>query len=136
MACKTHATLAGSDGCSRSVPKPKLANGLLVKQLSTQLFAYTTAALQDKRHILEGCSRIVPSLRDAEVVADWAGLRPYRQRVRIELEHKQVFPAFVSPETPQFGFDGLQHGLDEMFSSWLSSAGFASPCSKFPETDC
>lgn len=54
---------------------------------------YKAAMLQEKQQILEGCSRIVPSLRDAEVVADWAGLRPYRQRVRIELEHKQVLSA-------------------------------------------
>ena len=57
--------------------------------------AHARSAIQDKRQILEGCSTIVPSLKNAEVVADWAGLRPYRQRVRIELEHKQVFPAFL-----------------------------------------
>ena len=78
------------EGCSRSVPNLELTNVLVVNQLSTQLFAYMTAAMQHKCQILEGCSRIVPSLRDAEVVADWAGLRPYRQQVRIELEHKQV----------------------------------------------
>lgn len=52
--------------------------------------------MQDKDNILEGCSRIVPSLRNAEVVADWAGLRPYRQRVRLELEHKQVQSPLLS----------------------------------------
>lgn len=33
---------------------------------------------------------MVPSLRHAEVVADWAGLRPARERVLISLEHHQV----------------------------------------------
>ena len=28
----------------------------------------------------------MPSLRDAEVISDWAGLRPYRESLRIELE--------------------------------------------------
>jgi glycine/D-amino acid oxidase-like deaminating enzyme len=52
--------------------------------------ASVRGCLQDKQRILEGCYRILPSLREAEVVADWAGLRPYREPVRIELEHVQV----------------------------------------------
>ena len=43
--------------------------------------------MQDKQHILEGCCRILPSLRDAEMISDWAGLRPYREPLRVELEH-------------------------------------------------
>ena len=46
--------------------------------------------MQDKQRILDGCCRILPSLREAEVVADWAGLRPYREPVRLELEQIQV----------------------------------------------
>lgn len=42
--------------------------------------------VQDKQRILEGCCRILPSLRNAEIVSDWAGLRPYREPLRIELE--------------------------------------------------
>ena len=42
--------------------------------------------VQDKQRILEGCCRILPSLRDAEIISDWAGLRPYREPLRVELE--------------------------------------------------
>ena len=28
----------------------------------------------------------MPSLRDAEIISDWAGLRPYREPLRVELE--------------------------------------------------
>ena len=42
--------------------------------------------VQDKQRILEGCCRILPSLRNAEIISDWAGLRPYREPLRIELE--------------------------------------------------
>lgn len=45
---------------------------------------------QDKQRILEGCCQLVPSLKHAQVVADWAGLRPARDRVRLELEYHQV----------------------------------------------
>ena len=46
--------------------------------------------LQDKQRILEGCCQLVPSLKRAQVVSDWAGLRPARDRVRLELEFHQV----------------------------------------------
>lgn len=46
--------------------------------------------LQDKQRILEGCCQIVPSLKHAKVVSDWAGLRPARDRVRLELDFHQV----------------------------------------------
>ena len=47
-------------------------------------------AVQDKQRILEGCCQLVPSLKHAQVVADWAGLRPARDRVRLELDYHQV----------------------------------------------
>lgn len=46
--------------------------------------------LQDRQRILEGCCQIVPSLKHAKVVSDWAGLRPARDRVRLELDFHQV----------------------------------------------
>lgn len=56
--------------------------------------------VQDKQRILEGCCELVPSLKHAQVVADWAGLRPARDRVRLELEHHQVqLPACHPPGT-------------------------------------
>lgn len=43
-------------------------------------------SVQDKQRILEGCCRILPSLRSAEIISDWAGLRPYREPLCIKLE--------------------------------------------------
>lgn len=46
--------------------------------------------LQDKQRILAGCCQLLPSLKHAKVVSDWAGLRPARERVRLELAFHQV----------------------------------------------
>ncbi len=47
-------------------------------------------AMQDRERIMEGCCKMVPSLRHAEVVSEWAGLRPARDRVLVSLEYQQV----------------------------------------------
>lgn len=61
----------------------------------------TTVSEEDTHHILEGCCKLVPSLRHAEVVSDWAGLRPARDRVRISLEkHKVINPWGTSKMLP------------------------------------
>ena len=52
--------------------------------------AQVRGMLQDKQRILEGCCQILPSLKHAKVVSDWAGLRPARDRVRLELDFHQV----------------------------------------------
>lgn len=43
----------------------------------------------DRNHILEGCYDLLPSLRSAEIVNEWVGLRPGREEVRIEVEKLQ-----------------------------------------------
>ena len=48
--------------------------------------------MQDSARIMENVCKIVPSLRDAKVVREWVGLRPYREPVRLELEHHEVPP--------------------------------------------
>jgi glycine/D-amino acid oxidase-like deaminating enzyme len=40
----------------------------------------------DSQHVLRGCCQVLPSLARAEVVQAWAGLRPARSRVRLELD--------------------------------------------------
>ncbi len=55
--------------------------------------------LQDKERILEGSCKMVPSLRHAEVVSDWAGLRPSRDRLLISLEHQQVCAIYHCVQT-------------------------------------
>ncbi len=46
--------------------------------------------MQDSARIMENVCKIVPSLRDAKVVQEWVGLRPYREPVRLELQHHEV----------------------------------------------
>lgn len=52
-----------------------------------------------REHIQDTAANIIPEVRDAEVTWAWAGLRPYRDEVRLELvegaEPPPVFPAPV-----------------------------------------
>jgi len=41
---------------------------------------------------MENVCKMVPSLRGAKVVQEWVGLRPYREPVRLELNHHKVQP--------------------------------------------
>uniref|UniRef100_UPI00358FEA70 D-amino-acid oxidase n=1 Tax=Myxine glutinosa TaxID=7769 RepID=UPI00358FEA70 len=41
---------------------------------------------EDRKYIWEGCCKLVPSLRNARVVDEWAGLRPCRSSIRLERE--------------------------------------------------
>lgn len=46
--------------------------------------------LQDKEVILNNVCKLVPSLKHAKSVRDWVGLRPYREPVRLQLDHHEV----------------------------------------------
>lgn len=39
---------------------------------------------EDRRHIFEGCLKLNPSVKHAEIVKDMVGLRPGRTEVRLE----------------------------------------------------
>ncbi|XP_065210067.1 D-aspartate oxidase [Planococcus citri] len=41
----------------------------------------------DSMSIIERCSEIVPSLKDANVLSEWVGLRPHRNVIRLEAEN-------------------------------------------------
>lgn len=41
---------------------------------------------EDRENILEGCYKILPSLKKAEIVSEWVGLRPGRSTPRLEQE--------------------------------------------------
>lgn len=40
----------------------------------------------DRRNIWEGCLELLPSLKDATILRDWVGLRPYRPTPRVDRE--------------------------------------------------
>lgn len=40
----------------------------------------------DRDYIWETCTTVLPGLKDAKVIEDWVGLRPFRQPIRIEAE--------------------------------------------------
>jgi glycine/D-amino acid oxidase-like deaminating enzyme len=42
----------------------------------------------DRERILEGCTRLIPSLADAVIQEDWVGLRPGRTTLRLEIDAK------------------------------------------------
>lgn len=46
----------------------------------------TDVTESDRKRILDGCSRLIPSLREAEVLEEWTGLRPSRPTIRLEKE--------------------------------------------------
>ncbi|CAF3601265.1 unnamed protein product [Adineta steineri] len=46
----------------------------------------TTVDLNDKDGIWQRCLRLCPSLAQAEILWDWAGLRPNREPIRVETE--------------------------------------------------
>lgn len=40
--------------------------------------------VDDRRHIYEGCLKLNPTIKDAEIIKDVVGLRPGRTQVRLE----------------------------------------------------
>ncbi|GIL93427.1 hypothetical protein Vretimale_6075 [Volvox reticuliferus] len=62
-----------------------------------------TVSAEDKRRILDGCCRLLPSLRRARVVADWVGLRPGRTSLRLELQREGVRQGAGSSGSPGGG---------------------------------
>lgn len=42
--------------------------------------------IEDREHILEKCSKLIPELKNAEIIEDMVGLRPGRSEVRLEKE--------------------------------------------------
>jgi D-amino-acid oxidase len=48
----------------------------------------TTTRASETATILAAACKLFPSLRTAEVVKEWAGLRPGRSKIRLELERR------------------------------------------------
>ncbi|XP_033737461.1 D-aspartate oxidase-like [Pecten maximus] len=44
----------------------------------------------DRDLIWNGCCKLLPSLKKAEVLEEWVGLRPQRTRIRVELDRKHT----------------------------------------------
>ncbi|XP_039758230.1 D-amino-acid oxidase isoform X1 [Pararge aegeria] len=43
---------------------------------------------EDTDFVLNGCSQLIPGLKNAELITQWAGLRPGRESVRLEAEQR------------------------------------------------
>ena len=55
----------------------------------------TTPDPKTREEILRKCSDMFPTLRGAEVVGEWACLRPAREEVRLELENPGASPSVI-----------------------------------------
>ena len=44
------------------------------------------ARIEDREYILEKCIKLIPELKNAEIIEDMVGLRPGRSEVRLEKE--------------------------------------------------
>ena len=55
----------------------------------------TTPDPKTREEILRKCSDMLPTLRGAEVVGEWACLRPAREEVRLELENPGASPSVI-----------------------------------------
>ncbi len=42
--------------------------------------------LHDEAGIMERCCKLLPNLKNAEIIKTWVGLRPYRDQVRVEFD--------------------------------------------------
>ena len=54
-----------------------------------------TPRKEEREGILARCTAAIPSLAAAEVVAEWVGLRPGRNSVRLEVESRNGLPPIV-----------------------------------------
>jgi len=50
----------------------------------------TTPTADVTKRIIEGCIALEPSLKEAELICEWVGLRPGRTQLRVEREDKTV----------------------------------------------
>ncbi len=80
----------GEQAPNRRQAEPSGARGAGCAQVlggTTQAGDWDTSPREeDSRYVLRGCCQVLPSLAGAEVVQVWAGLRPARSSVRLELD--------------------------------------------------
>lgn len=66
----------------------------------------TTPRAAEREAILERCSAVVPSLRAADVVGEWVGVRPGRPSVRLESERVHYADGKASVVVHNYGHGG------------------------------
>ncbi|GAX76693.1 hypothetical protein CEUSTIGMA_g4139.t1 [Chlamydomonas eustigma] len=64
------------------------------------------SSIQDRKHIFEGCCRLIPSIAQAEVLEEWVGLRPGRSSLRLEVEIMDVGEGGRKPVVHCYGHGG------------------------------
>lgn len=61
---------------------------------------------EDREGILSACIKLLPSLQHAKPITDWAGLRPSRSEVRLELEDYKFDSNKSMPVIHNYGHSG------------------------------
>ncbi|XP_056152118.1 D-aspartate oxidase [Lampris incognitus] len=79
----------------------------------------------DTQSILERCSQLEPSLKEAEVVGEWVGLRPSRRNPRVEKEMVQMNGRSV-PVVHNYGHGGC--GVTLAWGTALDALGLVRQC--------
>lgn len=80
----------------------------------------------DKKFIFDGCTEIVPGLKNAPVIRNQVGLRPGRDEVRIELEHRHLSDGREMTVVHNYGHGGsgvtLCYGSAQEACAWAATA--------------
>ena len=77
---------------------------------------------ETERDICRKCTKLIPALEGAEVVGGWAGLRPVRYPIRLEVEGRPTGPSIVH----NYGHGG--HGFILSWGSALEASKLACQC--------
>lgn len=86
----------------------------------------TTLDADITKRILDDCTEIVPSLKHAKIVDEWAGLRPGRPSVRLEYEHRELDSGKKIHVVYNYGHGGagvtLHWGCGQMAAGFVKDA--------------
>uniref|UniRef100_A0A8C4PPW3 Uncharacterized protein n=1 Tax=Equus asinus asinus TaxID=83772 RepID=A0A8C4PPW3_EQUAS len=77
--------------------------------------------IQDHKSIWEGCCRLEPTLKKAEIVSECTGFRPVRPQVRLERERLRFGPSNTEVCSPGKESDAIPRSYEGARISWGES---------------